>query len=123
MGKKNNFITSIAMPLLNRLYRRRSTIHRKENRYASVHIKVIYDRLSPVIKQRRASAHKSTRTMYVCVCVFGVCVCMRIYFIFTIYLQKQERLTRRRNSDARHNAPSILAGNCGAMTALRFVCL
>lgn len=37
MGKKNNFITSIAMPPLNRLYRRRSTMHRKENRYASVH--------------------------------------------------------------------------------------
>jgi len=44
--RKDNFITSIAVPPLNRLYRRRSTTHGKENRYAPMHIKVIYDRVA-----------------------------------------------------------------------------
>lgn len=82
------------MPPLNRLYRRRSTTHRKENRYASVHIKVIYDRVSLVIKQREPRRTKALDT-YACICVW--CICVRVYFIFTIYLQKQKRLTRRRS--------------------------
>lgn len=71
------------MPPLNRLYLRRSTTHRKENRYASVHIKVIYDRVSPVIKQR-----EPRRIEALDMHMYLVYICVRVRFIFTIYLSE-----------------------------------
>lgn len=76
------------MPPLNRLYRRRSTTHRKENRYASVHIKVIYDRVSLVIKQREPRRTKALDTyvyMYLCL----VYMCTRIFYFHNLFTEAE----------------------------------